>query len=54
MKLKKEGEEEEEERVVEDGRKQVGCWGMGDEGRTVVSDCMVCLALCEREGYVRF
>lgn len=56
MKLKEEGEEE---RVVEDGRKMVGGWEMrgglrGVPSGAVVSDCIVCLALCEREGYVRF
>lgn len=37
MKLKEEGEEEvEEERLLEDGWRVVGCWGMGNEDGWVV------------------
>lgn len=56
MKLKEEGEEE---RGLEDGRKMVGGWAVrrgsrrGVPSGAVVGGCMVCLARCEREGYVR-
>lgn len=38
MKLKKDAEEE-EERLVEDGREMVGCWGRGDGGVDALGCC---------------